>query len=387
MFGKRVPLIRLFGFEVRFDLSWLILVALIVWTLSAGYFPGAYADLSASTYFWMGVLGAIGLIASIVLHELSHSLVARRFGIEIHGITLFVFGGAAEMTNEPPSPRAEFVMAAAGPVASLVIAAVFYLLRTALDVVGLPAPFIGVLGYLAGINVILAVFNLVPAFPLDGGRMLRAVLWGWRGDLRGATRIAANIGGGFGLALILLGVINVIGGNLVGGMWYFLIGLFVRAAASGSYQQMMARETLGGVPVLRFMRRDPRTVTPDTPIADLVEAYFLQHYLKFVPVVANGRLLGLVDVRAVKAVPREAWTQRRVADIMTPSSDENTVQPDSDAIAALELIQRTGRSRLLVAEGDRLIGIVALKDMLNALTMRLDFPDLPQARTDALAGR
>lgn len=387
MFGKRVPLIRLFGFEVRFDLSWLILVALIVWTLSAGYFPGTYQDLPASTYFWMGVLGAIGLIASIVLHELSHSLVARRFGIEIHGITLFVFGGAAEMANEPPSPRAEFVMAVAGPVASLVLAAVFYLLGLTLDAAGLPTALTGVLGYLAGINVILAVFNLVPAFPLDGGRMLRAALWGWRGDLRWATRIAANIGGGFGLALILLGVINVIGGNVVGGMWYFLIGLFVRAAASGSYQQLMTRETLAGLPVSRFMRRDPRTVTPDTPIADLVETHFLQHYLKLVPVVSGGRLLGLVDVRAVKTVPREAWGERRVADIMTAASADNTVRPDTDAIAALELIQRTGQSRLLVAEGDRLVGIVALKDMLNALTMRLDFPDLPQSPPGALAGR
>jgi Zn-dependent protease/predicted transcriptional regulator len=387
MFGKRVPLIRLFGFEVRFDLSWLILVALIVWTLSAGYFPGAYADLSASTYFWMGVLGAIGLIASIVLHELSHSLVARRFGIEIRGITLFVFGGAAEMTNEPPSPRAEFVMAVAGPVASLVLAAIFYLLRTALDGVGFPAPLVGVLGYLAGINVILAVFNLMPAFPLDGGRMLRAVLWGWRGDLRWATRIAANIGGGFGLALILLGVLNVVGGNLIGGMWYFLIGLFVRAAAASSYQQLMARETLGGVPVSRFMRRDPLTVTPDTRVSELVEAYFLQHYLKLVPVVETGRLLGLVDVRAAKAVPRETWAERRVADIMAPISADNTISPGTDAIKALELIQRTGQSRLLVAEGDHLVGIVALKDMLNALTMRLDFPDLPQSRHGALAGR
>lgn len=373
MFGKRLPLLRLFGFEVRFDLTWLILVALIVWTLSAGYFPGAYRDLPPGTYFWMGILGAIGLIASIIIHELSHSLVARRYGLEMKGITLFVFGGAAEMPNEPATPKIEFLMAIAGPIASLVLALLFYVIASGLGAADAPQALTGVVAYLAGINVILAIFNLIPAFPLDGGRVLRAALWAWRGDLRWATRIAAGIGGGFGLGLIFLGVLDVLRGDLVGGMWLFLIGLFVRAAAAGSYQRLVTREVLGAASVASVMCREPVTAPSGMRVADLIETYFLGRYLKLVPVVDDGRLVGLVDVRAVKAVPREAWAERRVADIMTAISPENTIRPDTDAATALEQMQRTGRSRLLVAEGDRLLGIVSLKDMLNMLGMRLDF--------------
>jgi Zn-dependent protease/predicted transcriptional regulator len=376
MFGRRLPLIRLLGFEIRFDLTWLILVALIIWTLSAGYFPATYADLSRATYFWMAVLGAIGVIASIVVHELAHSVVARRFGIEIHGITLFAFGGAAEMVSEPPTPKAEFWMAAAGPITSLAIAALFWLIAIVLQAAGTPEPFIAVLAYLSGINIILAIFNLVPGFPLDGGRMLRAILWWWKRDLHWATRVAAAVGGGFGLGLVLLGLLNVLSGNLVGGLWMFLIGLFLRAAASSSYQALVTREALSGIPASQLMTRQPVTVLPDTRITDLIEEYFLGRYLKFVPVTSGDRLLGFVDVRAAKAVPREEWPHRHIDDIMTPASPDNTIRPDTDAATALEQMQRTGNSRLLVVESDRLMGILALKDMMRVIGLRSDFEDL-----------
>jgi Zn-dependent protease/predicted transcriptional regulator len=376
MFGRRVPLLRLFGFEIRFDLTWLILVALVIWTLSADYFPDVYRHLPTETYVWMGVLTAIGVIASVIIHELCHSLVARRFGTEIEGITLFAFGGAAELRQEPPTSRAEFFMAAAGPVASFVLAAALYLIATVLAAIRVPMPLIGVFAYLAGLNVILAVFNLIPAFPLDGGRLLRALLWARSGDLRRATRVAAAIGGGFGLVLVLLGIVNLLEGNLVGGMWYFLIGLFVRAAAASSYQQLIAREALGGVPVARVMRREPITVSPDARIPDLIENYFLDHNLKLALVIEAGRLVGMVDASAVKSVPLEARHQRHVRDILTPISSEDTIRPDTDVIAVLELMQRLGKSRLLVADVDRLAGIISLDDMLNGLTLRLDFADV-----------
>ncbi|HEX2115466.1 MAG TPA: site-2 protease family protein [Alphaproteobacteria bacterium] len=379
MQGRRWTLLRLFGFEIRFELTWLILLALVVWTLSAGYFPEAYGNLASGTYFWMGVLGAIGLVASIVIHELSHSLVARAHGMTIRGITLFAFGGAAELEDEPPTARAEFLMAAAGPLTSLVLAIGFYLLSAALQAAAVPMPFVGVIQYLAFINVVLAVFNLVPAFPLDGGRMLRAVLWGWRGDMRWATRIAASLGGAFGLGLILLGIYNAVTGNIVGGMWYALIGLFVRAAAAGSYQRLVTRQILGRMPIARVMTREPVTVSPDATVAELVELYFLGRNLKLVPVVADAVVRGIVDVRAAKAVPRPEWELRRVVEILTPLSPENTIALGADASAALEQMQRTGQSRLLVMDGHRLAGIVSLKDMLRIVSLRLDLDDTGEA--------
>jgi len=372
MARRRWTLLRLFGFEIRFDLTWLILLALIIWSLSEGYFPEAYSDLSQSTYVWMAVIGAFGMIASIVIHELSHSLVARRFGMTINGITLFAFGGAAELEDEPPTARAEFLMAAAGPAMSVVLALLFWLLAGALAASAVPTPFVAVVRYLAGINVILALFNCVPAFPLDGGRMLRAALWGWRGDVRWATRIASNLGGAFGVGLILLGIFNAFSGNLIGGMWYALIGLFVRAAAASAYQQLVTRQVLGHVPVESLMTRAVVTAPPETSIADLVDHYFLARNLKLVPAMADGRVVGVVDVRAAKAVPRQEWETRHIAEIMTALAAESTIGIGADAGAALAQMQRTGQARLLVMDGPRLVGILSLSDMLRMISLRLD---------------
>jgi Zn-dependent protease/CBS domain-containing protein len=380
---KRWTLLRLFGFEIRFELTWLILLALIIWSLSAGYFPETYGDLPQSTYLWMAVIGAIGVVSSIVVHELTHSLVARSYGMTIKGITLFAFGGAAELEDEPPTPRAEFFMAAAGPLMSLVLAAVFWLLGGALAAAGVPTPLVGVVSYLGVINVILAVFNLVPAFPLDGGRMLRAVLWGWGGDMRWATRIAANIGGAFGVALILLGILSAFSGNLVGGMWFALIGLFVRAAATSSYQQLITRQVLGRISVARVMTRDVVTAPADATIAELVGDYFLGRNLKLVPVVARGAPIGVVDVRAAKSVPRDEWDRRRIAEIMVPLSPDKTISADTDAGEALERMQRSGQNRLLVMEGAVLVGILSLTDILRVVSVHLELDGAPTGRRTA----
>jgi len=378
MFGQRLPLFRLFGFEVRFDLTWLIFVALIVWSLSVGYFPSMYEGYSALTYFSMAIVGAIGLFASIVLHELAHSLVARRFGMEIRGITLFIFGGAAEMADEPPSPRAEALMALAGPAVSLALGVILYAVSSALDAAGAPDPIIGVTAYLGGINLILAAFNLIPAYPLDGGRVLRAALWAWRRDLHWATDVAAQVGGAFGLVLVALGIFEVVIGRVGDGMWLFLIGLFLRAAAAASYQRMVARETLTGIPVASLMTRAPVAGTPDACLSDLVDSHFLGRSLKLVPIVDNnGRLVGSIDARQVKAIPRADWASTRAVDVMTPISRENTIDALADAATALERMQGAGRSRLMVADGDHLEGILTLRDMLQALNLRRDLGEPP----------
>lgn len=372
MFGRGIPLFRILGFQVKLDASWLILAVLVTWSLAAGYFPARYEGLPGPTYLWMGVAGALGLFASIVFHELSHSLVARRYGMSIRGITLFIFGGVAEMEDEPPTAKAEFLMAIAGPVASALLAVSFNILGDFCLRMGMAAPVPAVLGYLSFINMLLAAFNLVPAFPLDGGRMLRAVLWGWKGDLRWATRIAANAGASFGFALIAFGLFNIVTGNLIGGIWFMLIGFFVRGAAAGSYSQMQTRRFFQGEPVRRFMVVDPIAAPPDITVHRLVEDYIYRHYHELFPVVEGPRLLGCIGVAEIRQVPRDRWDQVRVFDAMSPASPENTVDAGLDSVEALAIMRRTGNSRLMVVEDGQLAGMVTLKDLLRLIAFKMD---------------
>ncbi|WP_119299583.1 site-2 protease family protein [Dongia deserti] len=371
MATRRRPLINLLGFEIRFDLTWLILVALIVWTLGAGYFPVVLADLSTGTYIWMAMFGAFGLFASIILHELSHSVVGRRLGMRIKGIRLFVFGGAAEMTEEPPTPRIEALMVIAGPAMSVALAILCFAAATLLAGFNTPQPVAIVLGYLAMANAILAAFNMVPAYPLDGGRLLRAALWAWRGDLIWATRVASLIGGAFGLVLIVLGIVSALYGNLIGGMWWFLIGLFVRAAASSSYRQVLAQRILADVSVRRLMRPDPVRVTPDISVQQLTEDILLAHSLKEVPVVRGDDLTGVVGVADVKAMAASERSNRLVGDIMRPAGDR-TIAIDARADEALAQMQRTTGGRLFVVTDGRLVGVLSLRDLLQHLSIRSD---------------
>lgn len=374
MNGRGITLFELLGFKVRIDFTWIFLALLVTWSLAKGVFPVWYEDagLSNATFWWMGIAGMFGLVFSLVFHELSHSLVARRYGLPIKGITLFIFGGVAEMTEEPKSAKVEFWMAIAGPIASFLLALVFYLLAGFGEAQGLPVPVTGVLAYLAFVNLLLGGFNLIPAFPMDGGRVLRAALWQWRGDLRQATRIASNAGKGFGMALMLLGLLSVVTGNFIGGMWWFLIGLFVRGAAEASYQQMATRRIFEGEPVRRFMTHETVTVSPGLSLAAFVEDYVYEYHYDLFPVVEDGRLVGAVSTRQVKTVPREEWPRRRVGDLMAPCTEENTVDPGMDAIEAMALMRRSGASGLIVALGDRLVGIVVLKDMLELFNLKMD---------------
>lgn len=372
MFGKGVRLFRLFGFEVRIDASWLLLAVLVILSLTSGYFPLYYGGLSRQAHLVMGIIGAFGLFASIVLHEACHSLVGRHYGVTMKGISLFVFGGVAEMENEAKTPGAEFAMAVAGPLASFVLAGLFYVSFAGAVFADLPLALIGVLRYLSWINVVLALFNLLPAFPLDGGRMLRAGLWAWRRNLRWATRIASGIGAAFGIVLILLGILNLLAGSIVGGLWWCLIGMFLRGISHGSYRQVVVREVLAGEPVRRFVRRRPVAVPAGATVHELVTDYIYQHHFKMFPVVDQGKLTGCVSTREVKTVPREEWERRHVADIATGCSEANTIGPDADATDALAAMHRTGNSRLMVVENGSLMGIISLKDMLQFLALKLD---------------
>ncbi|MFP3939205.1 MAG: M50 family metallopeptidase [Acidobacteriota bacterium] len=379
MFGKTIDLFSIFGFKIRLDFSWFIVAILITWSLAVGYFPRAYGDLTTGTYWVMGALGALGLFASVIAHELSHATVARRFGVEMRGITLFIFGGVAEMTDEPPSPKAEFWVAVAGPIMSFAVGALFFLVAQP----ALPTAAAAVVGYLAIINVILAVFNLIPAFPLDGGRILRSILWQWRDDLRWATRITSTIGAGFGFALIGLGVLQLLVGGMqafVGAMWLALIGLFLRGAAQMSYQQLMLRRVLEGEPVSRFMKTDPVTVPRSASVAEVVENFVYRHHFKFYPVVDDGRLLGCITTNRIKEVPREEWERTSAGAVAQACTEENSVAAGADAMDALSRMSRTRASRLMVVEDGRLVGILALKDLLEFFSLKIELEEGSRAR-------
>ncbi len=296
MFFHRFRLLSLFGFEVSIDASWLLLAVLVAWTLAGSLFPAITPHLDSGTYWLMGAAATVGLLASIVLHETAHSLVARRYGIPIRGITLFIFGGVAEMTEEPGRPRDELLMAAAGPAASLLLAICMFVLFNLVAAENGPDAVAGVLWYLGLINGVLAVFNLVPAFPLDGGRILRAALWWWRGDLEWATRIAAGAGSLFGIVLIVLGLIGVLQGDFIGGMWRFLIGMFLRGAATASYGETLARRVLGSVTVAQVMNPEPITVASGTSVQDFIEGSVYRHQHRGFPVVDDGTVVGSVAV-------------------------------------------------------------------------------------------
>lgn len=266
MTGRGIKLFNLMGFEVRLHSSWLILGVLVVVSLAGGFFPGELPGYPRADYWWMALGGVVGLLFSIVIHEFAHSIVARYYGIPMRGITLFIFGGVAEMGSEPPNAKSEFLMAIAGPLTSFLIAACAFVVKGVIVTLGFRG-LAAVFSYLALINLMLGLFNLVPAFPLDGGRVLRAALWAKKGDLVAATRIASRFGSAFGFLLILLGAWSLFRGNVVGGVWWILLGLFVRNASSMSYRQVLYRRAMEERhlrELLDAQQVEPHDITSDT---------------------------------------------------------------------------------------------------------------------------
>ena len=372
MFGKWVPIIRLLGFEIKIDPSWIIVLFLMIWSLSLGVFPQYYQGLPSTTYWWMGIFGAIGLFVSIVIHELFHSLVARRFGLSIRGITLFMFGGVAEMTEEPANAKTEFYMALAGPVTSIALGMIFYSTYLILKRLGVSMGITGIFGYLGIINWALAGFNLIPAFPLDGGRILRSILWWRKKDLRWATRIASRMGEIFGFTLIFLGVFSIFRGSFVGGIWLFLIGMFLQNASQVSMQRLMISKALEGETVRRFMKPDPVTIPDTMTLKEAVEDYIYRYHYKMFPVVRNSKLVGCLTTRDIKVIPKEKWSTQTAGEVSKSCSIDNTIHPDTDATQALSLMNRTGNSRLMVVENDQLIGVITLKDLLQFFSLKME---------------
>jgi len=308
----------------------------------------------------------------------------------INGITLFLFGGVSELGEEPRSAGTEFLMAVAGPLVSAVLAAVFWVAAVVGYHGGWPHPVVIVLGYLATINAAVLIFNMVPAFPLDGGRVLRSILWAATGNLRRATRWASYAGQTFAWVLIALGALQFFSHDWVGGMWSVLIGMFLNSAARSGYQQVLIQQALQGEPVRRFMNSNPIVVAPSLDLGHWVEDFVYRYHHRAFPVAANGRPEGVITTQALSRIPRGEWAEHTVSEVMTPDLPEVSIAAEADAMEALGKMQRTGASRLLVIDGDRLVGIVSLKDLLGFLNLKLELEgrdDIPPQNGDSGNGR
>jgi Zn-dependent protease len=349
------------GFEIRIDFSWFVIFLLILWSFSAGVFPTQYPSLTTAAYLAMGTIGSLLFFCSLLSHELAHSRVARAKGIPVESITLFIFGGMARTKVETEEPADEFLIAAVGPLSSLLIAGLFAGVWWLGGQAGW-TPIAGVARYLAFLNALLAAFNLLPGFPLDGGRLFRSVVWKVTGDLTKATRWASAGGRLLAYLLIGFGVLQLFTGAALGGLWLIFIGWFLRNAAAMSLEQHVVRNILEGVTAREIMSAGPVSVGPDLTLSDLVEAYLLEERHHSFPVIEQGRPVGLVTLQHVKQVAREEWASRRVRDVMT-GVGAITVKPQDDVTEVLERMQSADERRVLVVEEGALLGIISASDV------------------------
>jgi len=365
---KGFRLFRLAGIDVTIDASWLIVFALVAWGISGGYLPRRYPGQPSSVYLAAGVITALLFFASVLAHEFCHSLVARAAGMNVERITLFLFGGVSQISEEAADPATEFRVAVVGPLCSLALAGVFWLLHR---LWGAPESMVAVvLGYLGWINVALGLFNLVPGFPLDGGRVLRAVVWWRTGSFTRATRVAAQAGKAFATLLMALGGLQMLTGNLMGGLWFLLIRGFLRGTAEGGYRQTLMRKALEGVRVGEVMVENVVCVAPDLPLDQLVRDHILHHGYKGFPVVEEGRVVGLVTLNGVKQIREEERPTTPVREVMEAAEDTIRISPQASLADALRAMAASGSGRLLVLRGDKLVGLITKSGLLRFVEIK-----------------
>lgn len=370
MNGRGIKLLKVLGIQVSIDYTWFIIFAVFAWSLAYGYFPFTLPGLGPGTYVVMGIVSALLLFVCVLIHEISHSYTANRLGLDIKEITLFIFGGVAQLTKEPEDARTELKIAIAGPAASLVLAALFWI--SARVVSGETYPVLNsILSYLALINLVLLVFNMIPGFPLDGGRVFRALWWLRTGDVNRATRVASDIGKGFALFLIVAGFMQIFVGNFIGGLWFVLIGVFVRQAAESGYRQVVIKRALEGLKVRDLMSSPVITVSEDKTVSDAVENYFFKHHHASYPVTSNGRISGLLTLNNVRSVERERWSGTRVGEVMERLGPEDSLSPDDNALDALTRMMGNNHiGRFPVLKNGELVGIISRRDIMKMLEFK-----------------
>ena len=369
MIGRGLSLGAIFGIPIRVDYSWAIIAFLMTTSFAVG-FGQSYPHLGLPARLSLGLSACLLLFGSVLAHELSHAVIALRNDVGIRGITLFIFGGAAEMVEEPKGAGAEFRIAIAGPLMSLVLAACFFALYS-LALGSLPLPLTDVMEVLAQMNLLLVAFNVVPGFPLDGGRVLRAALWGIWGKFSAATRVASALGSFFGAAVVLMGLTSIFFLGNLGGLWFVLIGFFLRHAARGSYQQLVIRHALEGVRAEDLMVRDVPCVPPDMRLSAVLDEVIMPHGVTDVPVVDRGLLIGVLMLKSFERRNRDELERLTASEVMTEDVLNETLAPDTEAIQVLSLLTSSDRRILVVSDGV-LLGVLSRDEVMRRLRLHLD---------------
>jgi len=375
--GSAFNLGRIFGIQFRLHYTWFIIFLLVTFSLSWQYFPFAYPDQGQLLYWVLGIVTSLLFFASVVAHELAHSLVSRINGIPVKSITLFIFGGVAQITREAARPGDELKMAAAGPLCSLVIGGLFGLIWWLTD--GIVTPVAEIAGWLAVINIALAVFNLIPGFPLDGGRVFRSLLWRFTGNYKRSTQIAVRVGQGVGYTFIGLGIAVALlslfgrapfGLTLFSGLWLAFIGWFLENAASSSYRQVQWRDALYGFSASQVMTSVYPTVPPNITVRELVQGYILTGGHHVFMVADEGRLVGILTLDNIKSVSQPSWEVTQVREIMTPADKLKVAYPDQDALSILGQMEADDINQMPVVSGGRVIGLITRDNLIRFLHVR-----------------
>jgi Zn-dependent protease/CBS domain-containing protein len=365
-----IPLGRILGIEIGLDYSWFVIFGLLTVMLATSYYPGEFKDWTPATYWLAGVVTAVIFFLSVLLHELGHSVVALRYNIPVRSITLFMFGGIAQIGAEPPSAIAEFFVAIAGPLVSLALAVLFYALQPLVSGI---EPLYGIAEYLAYINLALALFNLIPGYPLDGGRVFRAIVWAVTGDIGRSTIIAANVGRFFALLFIFAGVWQMFHGNLGGGLWIALIGLFLDSAASSQIQQLMFRRLLAGHRVAEVMSTNYAAIPEDLTLQQLVDSHILGSAQRSFLVKRGDATVGLVTLHRIKEVPREDWATTTAAAVMLPREKLQCVDQGSELWSALQRLDRDGFNQMPVLRDGHVVGVLSRDNVISFLGRLQEF--------------
>ena len=365
-----IPLGKILGIKIGLDYSWFVIFALLTWMLADSYYPDEFKHWSPLLYWLMGAVTAIMLFVSVLLHELGHSVVALRYKIPVSSITLFLFGGIAQIGAEPPSAVAEFFIAIAGPLVSLALAVLFYVAQPLIS--GME-PLLGLAKYLAYINTALVLFNLIPGYPLDGGRVFRAIVWAITGNMRRSTLIAANVGRFFAFLLIFAGVWQMFRGNFGGGLWVAFIGWFLDNAASVEIQQVVLQGLLTGHRVSQAMSTHCATIPEDLTLQQLVDEQILGSGQRSFLVNRGDKTIGLITLHRIKEVPRHEWATTSAAQVMLPFEQLKCVDFDTELWSALQDMDRNGVNQMPVVRDRHVVGMLSREDAITFLRTLQEF--------------